>query len=323
MLIYYWPHIQNLRYTSVVDVMRNIEARNVKKTFKTRSTGKSKNRSSSTSQFCALDGVDLSIRSGEFFVILGPSGCGKSTFLDLVGGLTEPDDGEILIDGKQVTGPGLDRGIVFQQSALFPWKTALQNVSFMLEAKKVEKEAREEIAKKYLSLVGLSGFEDRYPYELSGGMKQRVAIARALAINPEVLLMDEPFAALDAQTREIMQIDLLKIRDQTQKTVVFITHSIDEAVFLADRVAVMTARPGIIKSVIEVPISRESRLSSDVKIRPEFVKTRHVLWELLKEEVIKTQEIYSKCSTEDFSLGNARNVKQAAVLPVPLDIRSK
>jgi len=301
----------------------NIEAINVTKSFKIRNAETSNKRDVSASKFYALGGVNLNVKAGEFFVILGPSGCGKSTFLDLIGGLTEPDNGEILIDGKPVTGPGLDRAVVFQQSALFPWRTALQNVSFFLEAKKVEKSVREEIARKYISLVGLSGFEDRYPYELSGGMKQRVAIARALAINPEVLLMDEPFAALDAQTREIMQGDLLKIRDQTRKTVIFITHSIDEAVFLADRVAVMTARPGIIKNVIDIPIPRSSRLSNDLKITPEFVETRHKLWELLKEEVYKTQEIHSRCSIEDFDFGDVRNVKKAPALSTPLEIKSK
>jgi NitT/TauT family transport system ATP-binding protein len=305
-----------------VDIM-TIEAINVTKSFKIRNSETSNKGEAPESKFYALDGVNLNIKAGEFFVIIGPSGCGKSSFLDLIGGLTEPDNGEILINGKPITGPGLDRAIVFQQSALFPWRTALDNVSFLLEAKKVEKSVREKIARKYLSLVGLSGFEDRYPYELSGGMKQRVAIARALAINPEVLLMDEPFAALDAQTREIMQRDLLKIRDQTRKTVIFITHSIDEAVFLADRVAVMTGRPGIIKNVIDIPIPRSSRLSNDLKITPEFVEIRHKLWELLTEEVFKTQEIHSKCSIEECSFGDVRSVKKVAGFSIPLEIKSK
>jgi len=305
-----------------VDIM-TIEAINVTKSFKIRNSETSNKGEASEFKFYALDGVNLNIKAGEFFVIIGPSGCGKSSFLDLIGGLTEPDNGEILINGKPITGPGLDRAIVFQQSALFPWRTALDNVSFLLEANKVEKSVREKIARKYLSLVGLSGFEDRYPYELSGGMKQRVAIARALAINPEVLLMDEPFAALDAQTREIMQRDLLKIRDQTRKTVIFITHSIDEAIFLADRVAVMTGRPGIIKNIIDIPIPRSSRLSNDLKITPEFVEIRHKLWELLKEEVFKTQEIHAKCSIEECSFGDVRSVKKAAGLSISLEIKSK
>lgn len=301
----------------------NIEATNITKSFDIRNTEISNKRNVSVPKFYALGGVNLKIKAGEFFVIVGPSGCGKSTLLDLIGGLTTPDGGKILIDGKPVTGPGLDRAIVFQQSALFPWRTALHNASFLLEAKKVEKSSREETARKYLSLVGLSGFEGRYPYELSGGMKQRVAIARALAINPEILLMDEPFAALDAQTREIMQRDLLKIKEQTGKTVIFITHSIDEAVFLADRVAVMTARPGVIKTVIDIPISIDTRLLNDLRTTPEFIETRHKLWELLKEEVTKTQEIQGKHSIEDFSPRDVRNVKKAITLSSPFEIKSK
>lgn len=301
----------------------NIEAINVIKSFKIRNVENSKKGGIPASKFYALGGVNLKIEAGEFFVILGPSGCGKSTFLDLIGGLTEPDNGEILIDGKPITGPGLDRAVVFQQSALFPWRTALQNVSFFLEAKNIEKSTREEIARKYISLVGLSGFENRYPYELSGGMKQRVSIARALAINPNVLLMDEPFAALDAQTREIMQRDLLKIRDQTRKTVIFITHSIDEAVLLADRVAVMSARPGVIKTIIDIPIPRNVRLLNDIKSTPEFIEIRHKLWELLKEEVYKTQEINGKCSIEEFGFGDVKSVKKTPALAVPLEMNSK
>lgn len=235
-------------------------------------------------------------------VILGPSGCGKSTFLDIISGLSFPDKGELLIDGKPVTGPGLDRAVVFQQYALLPWRTALDNVTFVLEAKGVEKNRQEEIARRYLSLVGLTGFEDRYPHELSGGMKQRVAIARALAIDPEILLMDEPFAAVDAQSREILQTDLLKITYANNKTVVFITHSIDEAVFLADRVAVMTARPGSIKAVVDVNIPREKRFTEDIKFTKEFVDIRHTLWELIKEEVIKSQETTSKFTYEELKL---------------------
>jgi NitT/TauT family transport system ATP-binding protein len=231
-------------------------------------------------------------------VILGPSGCGKSTFLDIVAGLSKPDEGHIFIDGKEVEGPGLDRGVVFQQDALLPWRTALHNVTFPLEAN-TDKETREQIAKNYLSLMGLTGFEDRYPYELSGGMKQRVAIARAFAIDPEILLMDEPFAAVDAQTREILQNDLLRITEDSHKTVVFITHSIDEAIFLADRVAVMTARPGTIKEIVEIPISKERRFTEDIKSTQDFLEVRHQLWELLKEEVVKSQETCEKCSVEE------------------------
>jgi NitT/TauT family transport system ATP-binding protein len=277
--------------------MMKIEAKNLRKSFAVRTGGR--NGHGGSGVFQALGGLNLSIRRGEFLVIIGPSGCGKSTFLDILGGLSIQDEGTITIDGRTIKGPGLDRGIVFQQYALLPWRTALGNVEFGLEGLKVPKAERPQLARRYLSLVGLQGFEDRYPHELSGGMKQRVSIARTLAINPDVLLMDEPFAALDAQTREILQTDLLRIREENDKTIVFITHSIDEAVYLADRVAVMTAQPGVVKAVIDVPLSREQRLSDEVKATPEFVKTRQLLWELLKEEVVKSQQICSKCTIED------------------------
>ncbi|MCZ7403332.1 MAG: ABC transporter ATP-binding protein [Candidatus Methanoperedens sp.] len=271
--------------------MTKIKAENIKKMFKIRSNGNSKNNGNTSKELLALGGVNLSINKGEFLSIVGPSGCGKSTFLDLVGGLTKPNEGNIYIDGKPVNGPGLDRGIVFQQYALFPWRTAIGNVEFGLESKKIAKNERIEIAQKYLSLVGLAGFEDRYPYELSGGMKQRVAIARALAFDPDILLMDEPFGALDAQTREILQIELLRIWEETSKTILFITHSIDEAVFLSDRVAIMTARPGVIKKIVEIPLSRAVRFEDDVRTSNEFARSRHELWGLLKEEVVKAQQI--------------------------------
>ena len=271
--------------------MTKIKAENIKKIFKIRSNGNTKNNGNTSHELLALGGVDLSIKNGEFVSIVGPSGCGKSTFLDLVGGLSKPNEGNIYIDGKSVDGPGLDRGIVFQQYALFPWRTALGNVEFGLERQNIAKDERKHIAQKYLSLVGLTGFEDRYPYELSGGMKQRVAIARALAYNPDILLMDEPFGALDAQTREILQRELLRIREETHKTILFITHSIDEAVFLSDRVAIMTARPGTIKKVVDISIPRSARFEDDVRSSGDFVQARHTLWEFLKEEVIKAQQI--------------------------------
>lgn len=292
--------------------MSKIEAKNVRKVFKARNTEKKdKKDNNENTDFVALDGVNLSIESGEFVVILGPSGCGKSTFLDIIAGLSKPDEGTVTIDGNPITGPGLDRGIVFQQYALLPWKTALENVTFVLEAKKIDKSLIKDTAKNYLSLVGLEGFEDYYPYELSGGMKQRVAIARALAIDPEVLLMDEPFAAVDAQTRETLQTDLLRIAGSTNKTVVFITHSIDEAVFLADRVAVMTARPGFIKDVVDVTIDRERRFTEDIKSSPEFGKIRHELWELLKEEVIKSQETCSRCTVDECNIASQKALEES------------
>jgi NitT/TauT family transport system ATP-binding protein len=280
--------------------MTKIESVNVKKSFRIRSNGNGRD-TNRPQELLALENVNLQIRQGEFMVVLGPSGCGKSTFLDMVAGLSKPDTGNILIDGKPVEGPGIDRGVVFQQYALFPWRTAIENVEFGLEAQDLGRTEQDRISRDYLSLVGLRGFEDRYPYELSGGMKQRVAIARALAFNPEVLLMDEPFAALDAQTRETLQKNLLRIKDETQKTILFITHSIDEAVFLADRVAVMTARPGTIKEIVEVPITRARKLEDDVQSTPEFIRTRHLLWQTLKEEVERAQEICRTCPVEECS----------------------
>lgn len=250
-----------------------IEFRQVTKEFAVRDSDR---------PFRALDGIDLGVREGEFLTLVGPSGCGKSTLLDLLTGLTAPTSGEIRIDGVPVEGPGLDRGIVFQQYALFPWRTALGNVEFGLEAKAVPRKERSALARRHLDLVGLGGFGDRYPHELSGGMRQRVAIARSLAFDPDVLLMDEPFAALDAQTRESLQEELLRIWEKTGKTIVFITHGIDEAVYLGQRVAVMSSRPGRIRQVIDVSFdSREGDLRAD----PRFGEYRHAIWTLLREEV--------------------------------------
>ncbi|MEU9499979.1 ABC transporter ATP-binding protein [Streptomyces sp. NPDC048196] len=241
-------------------------------------------------RFTALDGIDLEIAAGEFVVLVGPSGCGKSTLLDLLGGLARPTSGRILLDGRPVTGPGLDRGIVFQQYALLPWRTALGNVEFGLEATGVPRRQRGAQAREFLDLVGLSGFENRHPHELSGGMRQRVAIARSLAYDPDVLLMDEPFAALDAQTRESLQDELLRIWQRTGKTVVFITHGIEEAVYLGQRVAVMTSRPGRIKQV--VPIALDARTETDdLRSSPEFARYRHEIWSLLHDEVARAQQL--------------------------------
>ncbi|MEV6554516.1 ABC transporter ATP-binding protein [Nocardia sp. NPDC051756] len=237
----------------------------------------------SNEKFTAIQDISLDLRDGEFLVLVGPSGSGKSTLLDLLGGLSKPTSGEILLDGKPITGPGLDRGIVFQQYALLPWRTARGNIEFGLEAKGLRRKARREIAEHYLELVGLTGFGDRYPHELSGGMKQRVAIARSLAFDPEVLLMDEPFAALDAQTRESLQDELLRIWRATGKTVLFITHGIDEAVYLGQRVAVLTSRPGRIKAVVQVDLDREA--GGDLRSAERFRAYRHEIWTQLQSEV--------------------------------------
>ena len=231
--------------------------------------------------FVALQGVSLEVKKGEFVAIVGPSGCGKSTFLDMIAGLAYPSSGEIFIDDKLITGPALDRGIVLQGYALFPWRTVRENVEFGLEIKRVPKGERKDISRTFIELVGLTGFEERYPHELSGGMKQRVAIARALAYDPEVLLMDEPFAAVDAQTRDILQEELLRIWEETHKTIIFVTHSIDEAVFLADRVAVMTANPGTIKEVVDINLPRP-RNNAGIRSSVEFGWIRHKVWELLQ-----------------------------------------
>jgi NitT/TauT family transport system ATP-binding protein len=241
-------------------------------------------------RFIALEDITLDVRPGEFLALVGPSGCGKSTLLDLLGGLAAPTSGRILLDGRPIEGPARDRGIVFQQYALFPWRTAAQNVEFGLDIAGLKAKQRREIARHYLDLVGLTAFADRYPHELSGGMKQRVAIARSLAYDPEVLLMDEPFAALDAQTRETLQGELLRIWRATGKTIIFITHGIDEAVVLGQRVAVMTSRPGRIKHVVEIPEALRNE-TEDVRSLPEFGPVRHEVWSLLREEVLKAQQL--------------------------------
>lgn len=267
-----------------------IQFEHVSKVFKVRDLEQGKG---ALKEFTAIKNVHFSVKSGEFLSLVGPSGCGKSTLLDLLGGLTKPTSGRILLDGTPIEGPGLDRGIVFQQYALLPWKTAKGNIEFGLESKGVPKKERAEISRYFLSLVGLSGFENRYPHELSGGMKQRVAIARSLAFDPEVLLMDEPFAALDAQTRETLQTELLRIWEHTKKTIVFITHGIDEAVYLGQRVAVMTSRPGTIKQIIDNPLHSIS-YEEDLRSTTEFANARHQIWDLLREEVGKAQIVANK-----------------------------
>jgi NitT/TauT family transport system ATP-binding protein len=241
-------------------------------------------------RFTALEDITFDVAPGEFLALVGPSGCGKSTLLDLLGGLTKPSSGRILLDGRPIEGPARDRGIVFQQYALFPWRTAAQNVEFGLDIAGLKARERRERALHYLELVGLSAFAERYPHELSGGMKQRVAIARSLAYDPEVLLMDEPIAALDAKTRETLQGELLRIWRTTGKTILFITHGIDEAVVLGQRVAVMTSRPGRIKQVVEIPEALRSE-TEDVRSLPEFGPVRHEVWSLLREEVLKAQQL--------------------------------
>lgn len=253
-----------------------IVARNIRRVFKIK-----RKPNEAATEFEAIKQLDITVKQGEFLAIVGPSGCGKSTFLDMIAGLAQPSSGEIYMDGKLITGPALDRGIVMQGYALFPWRTVRKNVEFGLEIKKVPSKDRKEISQQYIELVGLKNFEDRYPHELSGGMKQRVAIARALAYDPEVLLMDEPFAAIDAQTREVLQEELLHIWEKTKKTIIFVTHAIDEAVFLADRVAIMTANPGTIKDIVTINLPRPR---DGIRSSADFGWVRHKIWELLQTE---------------------------------------
>jgi NitT/TauT family transport system ATP-binding protein len=234
----------------------------------------------------AIQSLTFDVGDNEFVSIVGPSGCGKSTLLYIVAGFVAPTAGEVLIDDRPVGGPGPDRGIVFQEYALFPWKTVEGNIKYGLEEKRVARDEQDRIVRQYLRLMGLEGFQHKYPRELSGGMKQRVALARTLACDPDVLLMDEPFGALDAQTRELQQDELFAIWRERKKTVLFVTHSVDEAVYLSERVFVMTARPGRIKSVVDVKLDR-SLPREQVMTSPEFGALRNQVWLEVREEVLK------------------------------------
>lgn len=236
-------------------------------------------------QVVALDGVSFDIGEKEFVSIIGTSGCGKSTMLTIIAGLDEATEGEVLLDGHEVTGPGRDRGVVFQTYTLFPWMTVQKNVEFALRGSKQE---CTEVAREHLELVGLEQFADAYPRQLSGGMRQRVAIARSLSYKPEVLLMDEPFGALDAQTRQLMQELLMRIWEEHKLTVLFITHDIDEAVFLSDRVLVMTARPGQIKKDIQIGVDRPRVF--EALSTPEFFEYKAELLEQVRSESLRTAD---------------------------------
>ena len=242
-----------------------------------------------------LDGIDLTVDSGEFITLVGPSGSGKSVLLDVIAGLTEATSGTARIDGVEVSKPHARTAYVFQQYALFPWRTALQNVEYALEVRGVPAAERRDKARHFLHLFGLKGFEDRFPSQLSGGMQQRVAIARALSTDPQVLLMDEPFAALDAQTRDILQSELLRIWEQIKTTVVFVTHSIDEAIYLADRVVVMTARPASVKEIVTIDLPRPRDL--DIRNSAAFNTYRGRVWESLRDEVGKAQRDWALASS--------------------------
>jgi NitT/TauT family transport system ATP-binding protein len=244
----------------------------------------SKHFARGSKRIIALGDFELAVREGEFVCLLGPSGCGKTTVLRIVAGLETKSGGSVKVEDKEVNDAGPDRGMVFQEFALFPWRTVRKNIEFGLEVRRVPEGERADISKKLIELVGLQGFGDAYPRELSGGMKQRVAIARALANNPEVLLMDEPFGSLDAQTRNLMQKELLRIWSTSRKTVLFVTHSVEEAVYLADRIVIMTARPGRVREIIEVPLNRPRDRTS-----PEFITIRSKVLGELEEEFEKAR----------------------------------
>jgi NitT/TauT family transport system ATP-binding protein len=230
-------------------------------------------------QILALEDIDLEVQDKEFICLLGPSGCGKTTLLRIIGGLDHATSGQALLNGIPILGPDPKTAMIFQEYSLYPWRNVLENIQFGLELRGVPREQRLVAARQYLSMVGLEGFERTYPYELSGGMRQRVAVARALAVDPEILLMDEPFGALDAQTRNRMQLELLRIWEVTRKTVIFVTHSVDEAVFLADRIVVLTRRPGRIKKIVDVPQERPRERTS-----PDFIAIRRTVLDLISEE---------------------------------------
>jgi NitT/TauT family transport system ATP-binding protein len=231
----------------------------------------------------ALHGFDIDVDEGEFVSIVGPSGCGKSTFLSILLGLLKPESGDLRLRDKEITGPGPDRAMVFQEFGLLPWRTVRGNVELGLELKGVAAARRHTIAEGFIEMVGLVGFDSHYPHELSGGMKQRVALARALATDPDVLLMDEPFASLDAQTRDLMQVELLRIWQQARKTVLFVTHQIEEAIYLSDRVVVMTRRPGRTKRIFAIHLPRPR--DYEMRVTPEFNDLKLEIWNTLKDEI--------------------------------------
>lgn len=250
---------------------------NVKKIYQTRK-----------GEMTALNGVNLDIKENEFICVVGPSGCGKSTLLNIIAGLDTPTSGAVYIDGKKIEGTGTERGVVFQQYALFPWLTVLKNVMFGLKLQGKRDAEAKEIAMKYIKMVQLEDFVNHYPKELSGGMKQRVAIARAYAVKPEVLLMDEPFGALDAQTRTQLQTELLKTWESERKTCFFITHDVDEAIILAQRVIVMSARPGRIKDIvnIDIPYPRDQ----ETKMSPRFMELKNHIWSQVYQEYLEVRK---------------------------------
>jgi NitT/TauT family transport system ATP-binding protein len=256
-----------------------LSIRNIRKSFRIRRKGREH-------ELLVLGGVDLEIGDREFVSVIGPSGSGKTTLLKIVAGLVKPDAGEIRIGDKVITGPGQDRAVVFQGFGLFPWKTVIENVKFPLTIRGEADTSANEKARQFIEKVGLAGFEDAHPHQLSGGMQQRVGLARALTADPQILLMDEPFGAIDAQTRELMQEELMRLWADTKKSVMFITHDLDEAVTLADRVVVLTGQPGTVQKIVDVPLPRP-RHEYDPRSRPEFGQVRHEIWSMLREGLLR------------------------------------
>ena len=262
-----------------------VEVRDVVKRFRWEKKGKQHD-------LLALDGVNLEIAEGEFVSVIGPSGCGKTTLLRIVAGLISIDGGEVRIDGEPIHGPGRERAMVFQSFGLFPWKNVLDNVKMPLVVRRMDQARADELAREFIEKVGLAGFEDAMPHQLSGGMQQRVGLARALVTHPAILLMDEPFGAIDAQTRELMQEELLRLWSDSGKTVMFVTHDLDEAVTLADRVVVLTRGPGRIRTSIDVELPRP-RWDYDVRAEKAFTEVRHEIWQMLREDLEQEKVILS------------------------------
>jgi NitT/TauT family transport system ATP-binding protein len=254
-----------------------VEVRGVVKRFRWEKKGQRQ-------ELLALDGVDLQIADGEFVSVIGPSGCGKTTLLRIVAGLIDIDGGQVRIDGQPISGPGPERAMVFQSFGLFPWKNVLENVKLPLMVRKMDHDEADALAHRFIEKVGLAGFEDAMPHQLSGGMQQRVGLARALVTDPEILLMDEPFGAIDAQTRELMQEELLRLWSDSGKTVMFVTHDLDEAVTLADRVVVLTRGPGKIRTIVPVDLPRP-RWAYDTRAAENFTTVRHQIWQMLREDL--------------------------------------
>ncbi len=261
---------------------RLLQVSSIRKSFTQRSSSSKKRESVEV-----LGGVSFELKSGTFTSIIGPSGCGKTTLLRIIDGLIRPDSGEVVFKGEPVTSPPDKMGFVFQGFGLLPWRTVAKNVEFGLELKGVDQTDRPNIKKKYIQVVGLSGFENHYVHEISGGMQQRVGLARALSIDPDVLLMDEPFASVDMQTREILQKQLLQIiKGTVPKTTLFVTHNIDEAIYLSDEIVLLTTRPGMVKEVIKVNLPQD-RWNYDPRLNPEYARLRNYCWTFLEKEIME------------------------------------